>query len=77
MAVAVAPDLRLVDHHQVELALQLSRLARDHVEQQLGIRALDPPRGRALLRRLQALHGILNELEGVLDALSELGPHQV
>lgn len=72
----MAPDVRLVDHRQVELAQQLSRLALEHVEQQLGIRSLDLPRGRALLRRLQRLHELLEQLEGVLTALSEIDTHR-
>jgi hypothetical protein len=65
----VAPD-HLVDERQLEVARQLCRDSIAYMERQLGTAALRPPGGQALIRRLMALRGRLQQLEEVLEALS-------
>ena len=68
----MAPDRRLVDEHQVDLARFLCREAITYLERQLGSRTLRPPSGRALIRRLDALQERLEQLEQVIAAIK---PH--
>lgn len=68
------PDGRLVDVRQVDLARELCQAAISYTEQELGLRTLHPPTGKALIRRLQALRSRLEQLGDVIDALSE-PPH--
>lgn len=65
----MAPDRRLVDRHQVQLARRLAEGLTTYVEQELGLSALRPPAGRLLLRRLSRLHDDLDQLAGLLAAL--------
>jgi hypothetical protein len=67
----VAPDQRLVDDHQVELARQLCRDSIDYLERQLGASTLRPPGGKALIRRLASLKDRLEQLERVLEAIAQ------
>lgn len=66
----MAPDRRLVDDRQVELARQLCRDSMTYLERQLGFSALRPPGGKALIRRLAALHDRLEQLDAVLAAIA-------
>lgn len=67
----MAPDQRLVDQHQVELARLHCQSSIEFIEQELGLRMLRPPQGRALIRRLAMLRDQLAQLEQLLGALSE------
>ena len=65
----MAPDRRLVDHHQVELAQQLVRAAIEYFEETLGpdasSRGSDPrldPYLDEVLHRFRALEGVIGAL---------------
>lgn len=68
----MAPDRRLVDEHQVELARQQCQSSIEFLEQELGLRMLRPPQGRALIRRLAELRDQLQQLEEVLAVLAAI-----
>jgi len=70
----VAPDQRLVDQHQVELAQQLCGVAIEIVEQELGLPA--PPDEPVAVRahRLGDLLTRLRHLEAVIGALAADNP---
>lgn len=67
----MAPDRRLVDEHQVEIARQMVWNSIDYLERQLGLNTLRPPTGKALIRRLAVLKHQLQQLEELLGALAD------
>jgi hypothetical protein len=70
----VAPDRRLVDQHQVELAQQLCGAAIEYVEQELGLPAPADEPVAVRQHRLQHLLDRLGQLEAVIGALAADNP---
>lgn len=65
----MAPDRRLLDEHQVELARELCRLAREYTEQQLERNTSSFRPGMVPIRHLRELRRRLTALQALLDGL--------
>lgn len=65
----MAPDRRLVDHRQLEVAARMAKASVEYIEQQLGQATLRPPTGKELLRRLGRLRADVDQLASLLAEL--------